>query len=53
MDWYGNARPVFLNNRVFALMGYEIVEGRVAGSQIAEVQRINFAPATISISRTN
>ena len=53
VDWYGNARPVFLNNRVFALMGYEIVEGRVTGSQIAEVQRVNFAPATISISRTN
>ena len=51
VDWYGNSRPLFVNNRVFALMGYEIVEGRVAGSQIAEVQRVNFAPASISISR--
>lgn len=29
VDWYGNARPVFLGERVFALMGYELVEGRI------------------------
>jgi hypothetical protein len=51
VDWYGNARPVFLGNRVFALMGYEIVEGRVAGNQIAEVQRVNFSPVAISLAR--
>ena len=44
VDWYGNARPIFIGNRVFALMGYEIVEGRVAGNDISEVQRISFAP---------
>ena len=44
VDWYGNARPVFLGRRVFALMGYEIVEGRVSGGGIAEVGRISFAP---------
>jgi hypothetical protein len=27
VDWYGNARPLFIRNRVFALLGYEIVEG--------------------------
>jgi hypothetical protein len=26
-DWYGNARPIFWRGRVFALMGYELVEG--------------------------
>ena len=30
-DWYGNARPIFLGDRVFALLGYELVEGRNAG----------------------
>ena len=25
VDWYGNARPLFVKNRVFALLGYEIV----------------------------
>lgn len=26
VDWYGNTRPIFLGNRVFALMGSELVE---------------------------
>lgn len=43
-DWYGNARPIFLGDRVFALMGYELVEGRLAGGQISETGRISFAP---------
>ena len=30
VDWYGNARPVFLGDRVFALLGYELVEGRLS-----------------------
>ncbi|HET9404770.1 MAG TPA: beta-propeller domain-containing protein [Burkholderiales bacterium] len=51
VDWYGNARPIFLGNRVFALMGYEIVEGRVAGSRIAEVQRVKFSPVNVSLAR--
>ncbi len=44
VDWYGNARPLFLKNRVFALMGYEIVEGKISGNEIGAVRRINFAP---------
>jgi hypothetical protein len=58
VDWYGNARPIFLGDRVLALMGYEIVEGRItgagwryegdagvpAGEQIIERRRISFAP---------
>nr|WP_294847995.1 beta-propeller domain-containing protein [uncultured Sphingomonas sp.] len=45
VDWYGNARPIFIGNRVFALMGYELVEGRQdARGRIGEVQRANFAP---------
>lgn len=44
VDWYGNARPLFLKNRVFALMGYELVEGQVGGGQISEVRRVSFAP---------
>lgn len=45
VDWYGNSRPLFLRNRVFALMGYELVEGRIVGGKIFEVRRSNFAPA--------
>jgi hypothetical protein len=44
VDWYGNARPLFLRGRVFALLGYELVEGRVATGGIAEVARTSFAP---------
>lgn len=42
VDWYGNARPLFLRNRIFALLGYEMVEGRIEGNAITEVRRINF-----------
>lgn len=45
VDWYGNARPIFIGERVFALMGYELVEGRLAGERIVERRRTNFAPS--------
>jgi hypothetical protein len=44
VDWYGNARPLFLKGRVFALLGYEIVEGRLGADGIREVRRASFAP---------
>lgn len=44
VDWYGNARPIFLGDRVFALLGYELVEGRLAGGGIREIGRVDFAP---------
>ena len=45
VDWYGNSRPLFLRERVFALMGYEIVEGALTQKRIVETRRISFAPA--------
>ncbi|KAB8053969.1 hypothetical protein GCN78_05220 [Janthinobacterium rivuli] len=44
VDWYGNARPLFLQGRVFALLGYEVVEGALRDGQIREVRRISYAP---------
>jgi len=44
VDWYGNARPIFLRGRVFALLGYELVEGREDDIRIREVRRVSFAP---------
>jgi hypothetical protein len=45
-DWYGNARPIFIGERVFALMGYELVEGRFQRGlwreRLGERRRINF-----------
>ena len=44
VDWYGNARPIFIGQRVFALLGYELVEGQVADVTIRERRRTSFAP---------
>lgn len=44
VDWYGNARPVFFGGRIFALMGYELVEGRWQAGAVREKARIDFAP---------
>jgi hypothetical protein len=44
VDWYGNARPLFLQGRVFALLGYELVEGALKEGQIREVRRVSYAP---------
>ena len=45
VDWYGNARPLFLRGRVFALLGYELVEGRVQDGAITEVSRVDYIQA--------
>jgi len=34
VDWYGNSRPIFVGSRTFALMGYELVEGRVDAGHV-------------------
>ncbi|HMQ19558.1 MAG TPA: beta-propeller domain-containing protein, partial [Sphingopyxis sp.] len=44
IDWYGNARPVFFDGRIFALMGYELVEGRWQDGAVREKARIDFTP---------
>jgi hypothetical protein len=51
VDWYGNARPLFLRGRVFALLGYEIVEGAILDGRIRELRRINYAPRRNEITR--
>ena len=51
VDWYGNARPLFIQDRIFALLGYELVEGRIEQGQIAAVRRVSFAPSQVSAVR--
>jgi hypothetical protein len=53
VDWYGNSRPLFVRGRVFALLGYEIVEGKIDASKISEVRRASFAPSRGSASRAS
>jgi Beta propeller domain len=48
VDWYGNARPLFIAGRVFALLGYELVEGAVRDGRISELRRVSYAPRLLS-----
>lgn len=45
VDWYGNARPLFLGDRVLALLGYELVEGKHEGGTFTETRRANMLDA--------
>jgi hypothetical protein len=38
---YGNSRPIFTGGRVFALIGTEMVEGRVDDGRIREIRRLD------------
>ncbi|HEY1612982.1 MAG TPA: beta-propeller domain-containing protein [Rhizomicrobium sp.] len=51
VDWYGNARPIFLGDRTFALLGYELVEGRRGRDAIHELRRVSFAPGRERVMR--
>ena len=51
VDWYGNARPLFVRGRVIALLGYELVEGTVKNGRIHEMRRVSYAPAGLAASR--
>jgi len=51
VDWYGNARPLFLRGRVFALLGYEIVEGKLDDGRMQELRRVNYAPRRQNVVR--
>lgn len=42
VDWYGNARPIFLPGRVLALLGYELVEGKLDPGGLHEQRRVTF-----------
>jgi hypothetical protein len=44
VDWYGNARPLFLRGRIFALLGYELVEGDLRNGAVHEIRRVSFSP---------
>ena len=44
VDWYGNARPLFIRGRMFALLGYELVEGYVDDGRIRELNRMSYSP---------
>jgi hypothetical protein len=41
-DWYGNTRPIFYGERVFALMGDELVEAQLGEQTVTERARVDF-----------
>jgi Beta propeller domain len=52
VDWYGNARPLFVKGRMFALLGYELVEGRLDDGRMRELRRISYAPGQQQVTRS-
>src|SRR6185312_7554268 len=50
VDWYGNARPLFIRGRILALLGYEIVEGSFDGDRMRELRRVNYAPQRLRVT---
>jgi hypothetical protein len=51
VDWYGNARPLFVRGRVLALLGYEIVEGTLDDNRMHELRRVSYAPRRVDVTR--
>ena len=41
VDWYGNSRPIFTGGRIFALMGTDLVEGRLLRGRMGEIGRLD------------
>jgi hypothetical protein len=44
VDWYGNARPLFVRDRIFALLGYELVEGALVAGRLEPRHRVDLTP---------
>lgn len=40
-DWYGSARPFFINGSVYALMDYELVRANYSNRTLHSLQRLN------------
>lgn len=51
VDWYGNSRPIFWRNRIFALLGYDLVEGHIQDNKITEVRRLDYTPHKLPDAR--
>jgi hypothetical protein len=41
IDWYGNARALFFNRRILALMGTQIVEGKLIDGTVRPTNRLD------------
>lgn len=41
IDWYGNARPIFFRDRVFALIGLDLLEGSLTDEKVRRLASVN------------
>ncbi len=46
-EWFQDARALFLGERIFVLLGYELIEAKRVDGQIAELRRADLAPPDI------
>jgi hypothetical protein len=44
----GHGDPCSFRGRVIALLGYELVEGRLKGGRIEELRRVNYSPQSLA-----
>ena len=51
VDWYGNSRPLFIRGRIIAMLGYELVEGKLNNGRMQELRRVNYSPQGMKIAR--
>jgi hypothetical protein len=51
VDWYGNSRPLFFRGRIIAMLGYELVEGKLEDGRVQELRRVNYSPQELKITR--
>lgn len=49
VDWYGNARPIFIDGRAYALTGTELIEGAVRGNTIVEMRRVRITSTPMHV----
>ena len=45
VDWYGNARPFFIGERIFALIASELIELQETSTGLIERSRVNLSAA--------
>jgi hypothetical protein len=41
IDWYGNARPIFIDGRIYGLMGTELVAAELVDGKVVPRQRVD------------
>ena len=46
IDWYGNARPFFLDGKVFGLIATELVEAELVEGKVTERRRVDLTGST-------